>query len=147
MDPYDKAIDDLKCQRIPNIAQTAKKYNLNRSTLSRRFAGKTVSRQISTSEYHKLLTDTQEEVLLDYLNKLTIRGLPPTPRMVENLVFDIAKVVPGSKWVDRFCNRHQDRITSRYLRSIDNSRYVADNSEHFAEFYREVCLLLLTYTL
>jgi len=43
MSPIDAAISDLASQDAPNIAATAKKYGINRSTLSRRWRGKTGS--------------------------------------------------------------------------------------------------------
>jgi hypothetical protein len=45
MDPIELAIDDLKSQKSPLINATARKYGVDPSTLSRRWRGKTVSRE------------------------------------------------------------------------------------------------------
>ena len=40
-----KAISDLRSQKKPNYARTAKKYNVDRTTLIRRFTHRTVLNQ------------------------------------------------------------------------------------------------------
>jgi len=83
------ALDDLKSQEAINFTATAKKYNLDRTTLMRRFKGKTASYQASRSVHQKLLTDAQEEVLLQHISDLLDRGMPPTPQTLENLIVEI----------------------------------------------------------
>ena len=39
MDRYKVAVDDLKSQEYPNISETARKYDLDRGNLSKRFRG------------------------------------------------------------------------------------------------------------
>jgi hypothetical protein len=88
-DDMEKALSALNAQLIPNYSQVAMKYSIHRTTLMRRHQGKTSSRAQATSLYHKLLTDTQEEALIDQINKLTVRGLPPTSYIVKNLAEEI----------------------------------------------------------
>ena len=133
-----KAIRDLESQKKPNFAKTAKKYDVDRMTLTRRFKGETTSHSEAHSIHQKLLTNAQEEELLGYISKLTSRGLPPTPQILENLVVDIVKRPIGQHWVYRFCQQYSDRIDSIYLRTIDQKRRIADNSEHFKHFYQTV---------
>jgi hypothetical protein len=73
------AIADLESQDRRNIAATAKKWGVARETLSKRFRGETVSNQEANSYARRQLTDTQEKTLIQYINKLSNRGLPPTP--------------------------------------------------------------------
>jgi hypothetical protein len=146
------ALDDLKSQEVINFTATAKMYNLDRTTLMRRFKGKTTSYQASRSVHQKLLTDAQEEVLLHYISDLSDRGMPPTPQILENLIVEIVRKPIGQCWVRRFCQRHRNKIKSIYLRGIDQSRKVADNSAYFEHFYRVVRVLpslvpLKSYTL
>ncbi len=77
------AITDLESQDCPNYASTTKKYHVNRSTLSRRYRGVTGTRQDAISYSSRALTDTQENVLVQYINKLSARGLPPTLRLLK----------------------------------------------------------------
>ena len=60
-------ISDLELQEAPNFTQTARKYNVGRTTFMRCFKGKTVSTAESYSRCLKLLTDSQETVLVDYI--------------------------------------------------------------------------------
>jgi hypothetical protein len=142
----DEAIAFLKSQDTPNYLAAAKKFNVNATTLSRRFNGKTVSRAEATSLHKKLLTDVQEQVLLDRIEQLSSRGMPPTPQILENMVVEIIHAPVGEKWVRRFCQRYKEQIKSVYLRSIDQTRQVADNSDHFQHFY-ELVSFYLAYSL
>ncbi|KAF2187566.1 hypothetical protein K469DRAFT_770701 [Zopfia rhizophila CBS 207.26] len=45
MDPIEAALADLESQNLPYYSDTARKYNVGRSTLSRRHRGPTVSRE------------------------------------------------------------------------------------------------------
>lgn len=45
-----------------------------------------MSNQQAHSVYQKLLTNAQEDVLLQHINTLTSQGVPPTPQILENLV-------------------------------------------------------------
>src|SRR5271156_5640286 len=105
----EKAISDLKSQKKPQYGEIADKYNLDRSTLKRRFLHQTVSNQEAHSIHQKLFTDAQEETLLDYIAKLTARGIPPTPQILKNLVVEIVEHPIGECWVRRFCARYRER--------------------------------------
>ena len=85
------AIADLKSQDCPNIAATARKYDLKRETLSKRFRGEIGTIKDVNSYSRKRLTNTQEEVLIEYVNKLNDRGFPPTPQILKNIAESIAK--------------------------------------------------------
>jgi S-adenosylmethionine synthetase len=63
-DRIELAITDLKSQITLNYAATAKKYNVDRSTLSRRYKGAIISKAENLSKIHKILTDVQEDVLV-----------------------------------------------------------------------------------
>ncbi|EFQ99471.1 hypothetical protein MGYG_02482 [Nannizzia gypsea CBS 118893] len=106
------AIEDLKSQEVPNFSETAKRYGVNRVTLSRRFKGATVSRAEATSIHRKKLPGTQEEDLLQHIEKLAKEGRAPTPQIIRNLADKLAKEPVGKNWVTRFCNRYKDRIQS-----------------------------------
>ena len=86
-----KAIDALNAQLIPNYSQVAKDFGIKRTTLIRRYKGIYTSRKEVTSLYYKLLTNTQEEVLINQINKLIVRGLPLTSQIIKNLVEEIIR--------------------------------------------------------
>jgi Tc5 transposase-like DNA-binding protein len=132
------AIADLNSQETPNYSQTAEKYGIDRNTLARRHKGKTVSRHDAVSKTHKLLTDAQEEVLFDHIRELTDRGIPPTPKILQNLVVEIVKHPVGGRWVSRFRQRYKDRLKSVYLKGLDHSRHIADNKRHYKHYFDSV---------
>ena len=136
------AIGDLESQKKPNFTQIANKHNLHRSTLKRRFNGETTSHHQARSIHQQLLTDAQEEILLDHISSLSARGLPPTPQILKNLVVEIVGHPIGECWVRRFCRRYKGRIKSVYLKGIDQKRKVADNAEHIKHFYEIIRLFI-----
>jgi hypothetical protein len=136
------AMRDLESQERPNVAATARKHNIARRTLAHRFKGETGPNREATSYSRKQLTDTQEETLIAYVNKLNDRGFPPTPQILKNIAESIAHTTLGRNWVARFCERHRTRLASVYLRTIDHKRKIADNSQHFQHFFDLVRVFL-----
>jgi hypothetical protein len=134
MDSIEAALEDLRLQDNPNIAATARVYNVQRSTLSRRFNGVTNPAKVA-NQNKQLLRPQQELELVEYINTLTKRGTLPTPAMVRNFAGDIAGRRPGRCWSHRFCTRFQDVLLCRYLKNIDISRKRADNPECLKAFY------------
>jgi len=127
MDSINVALAALELQDPPNYTWTAKEFNVNRTTLSRRHRQITRSREDAT-EMKSLLSIQQERTLLGYINLLTKRGLPPTPQMVRNFAFEISRITPGKNWVLWFIERYKDKIKSSYLTPADIARKRADNS-------------------
>ena len=134
MDPIQAALEDLRGQTNPNIAATAQKYVVNRSTLSRRFNHDTNPPSVK-AQNQQLLDPQQERRLVDYINELTERGIPPTPAMVRNFAFNITGNMPGNSWSHRFCTRWNETIKCRYLKTIDFNRKNADRYESYQYFF------------
>jgi hypothetical protein len=138
MDPVDEAAIWLESKKSPSCAQAARKFKVNYHTLWRRWHRKTHSRADATSLHKKLLTTAQEHKLIDYINKLSDRGMPPTHQILENLVVEIVGHGIGDNWTYRFVDRYKNIIKSIYLRPLDNARKVADNTAHFTHFYQMI---------
>ena len=126
MAAIDKALADLDLQEYPNYSGTAKKYDVNRTTLSRRHKGVT-GPSILRADSVSLLTHQQQRTLVDYINILTERGILFTSYMVRNFAHDICGIWPAKNWPGRFSERWKDELTSDYLSGIDLSRKKADN--------------------
>ena len=73
------ALRELESSGSINYSHIASKHKVDRNTLARRHKGITVSIHEAHSIFQKLLTDAQEQELVRYLNKLSDRGIPPTP--------------------------------------------------------------------
>ena len=63
----EQAINDLRSQELPNFTAASEKYNVHRTTLTRRFKGEALSYTEARSRSHKLLTNAEESVLLEYI--------------------------------------------------------------------------------
>src|SRR5947199_6447927 len=129
------AIADLKSQECVNYAATARKWGLEPTTLRRRFIGQSTTIEEANSKSRQKLISIQEEALIEHVNKLTDRGIPPTPQILKNIAEELAKTKLGHNWVARFCRRHRSRLASVYLRTIDHKRKIADNSRYFRHFF------------
>jgi hypothetical protein len=84
-----EALADLDTQEVPNFSATAEKYDVVRSTLTRRYYGQTTSIEECISMHRQCLTRSEEKALIGLINRLTDRKLPPTPRIIKNLVEEI----------------------------------------------------------
>ena len=115
-----EAIIDLKSQKAPNFAATAKKHSVSRLTLTRRFKGETVLSAEAHSRHHKLLTNAQESVLIEHIRKLSDRGIHPTPQILENLVVEFVRKHIGKCWVYRFLERYENELTT-YIYAISTN--------------------------
>jgi len=142
MAQIDAAIAHLRAQEKPNYAAAGRLFEIEPTTLRRRFLGLTTSRAQATSEHRQLLNDAQEEVLLSYIDRLTDKHIPPTTQIIRNLAEELLGTSVGKNWTASFVRRHKDRICSIYLRPLDRTRVSAENAAVFKHFYHLVLLLL-----
>ena len=134
MDQIERAVAHLKVDDQISISACARDYEVARSTLSKRYHGVHGTVQ-QKAENQMILSHQQERTLVQYLNTLSDRGLPPTPAMLRNFVYDIAKRHPKKNWVPRFRNRHKDKILSVYLQPFDRERKKADSKTHYRAYF------------
>jgi hypothetical protein len=118
-DRIELAIADLESQACLNYADATKKWNIDRSTLSRRHRGVTGSKKDQYSYAAKTFINVQEDVLVRYINNLSIRGLPPISQIVKNFAKELAGKDIGYNWVGRFVERKKTLLKSVYLTIID----------------------------
>ena len=150
MDPIEAALDDLRSQKSPNISKTACDHAVSRSTLSKRWNGVHRSKR-DGYERQQFLSSEQEETLVNYINKLCDRGIPPTTKMVWNFAYEIAKKRPGKNWPERFLKRHEAKLKSCYLTGLDLCRSKADSVKQITLYFEQVrnansnLLLLLNF--
>ena len=85
------ALADLDSQAVVNYAATARRWNIERTTLARRHQRKPTSRSDANSKYRQRLTNVQEKTLLDYLDSLKKRNILLTSQIVQNLA-------KGARW-------------------------------------------------
>jgi hypothetical protein len=104
---YQLAIDQiLLSERSENgnygysIRNAARDFMLKRSTLMDRLKGCPPRRQ--ANEDQKLLSASQEEVLVEWVKTMARRGMPLVARTVRDYVEDILGHSIGENWVTRF---------------------------------------------
>jgi hypothetical protein len=120
------ALLDLGKQSIPNFSSTARKFEVDRTTLRRRFDGSQQSFRSAREETHQCLTLAQEEALISFINKLTERSLPPTSQIVQNVAEELCGKPVNKNWVGQFTKRYSDRLHAGYIRTIDSKRARAE---------------------
>ena len=91
MAQIDTAIAHLEAQEELNYTAAAKLTGVHRTTLMRRYTRKTRSRTEVNSNCRQRLNDVQEDTLLDYIDTLTKRHIPPTSQIIRNLVEEMLK--------------------------------------------------------
>lgn len=132
--PLDEANVFLNSQDIPQISEAARKFQVERSTLSKKFHCQSGTRAQS-AQHKQFLSTTQERTLIKHINRLCERGFPPTPCMVANIAGQIAKKQPGKDWTSRFVKRWSNKVDSRYLNTLDFSRHKAESKGSFKLYF------------
>ena len=138
MDPIEAALESLESLKpgeSPNYTAVAKKYGVQRSTLSRRHRRVTRS-HTDKIENQQLLSPAQEKELVDYIDKLCARGLPPSKQMIRNFATEIAGREAGKCWPERFLQRHDIDLVSRWASSIDVARKRADSAFKYSLYFK-----------
>ena len=87
------ALADLALQESPNYTATAKKFNINRSTLSRQHRDIIASVKES-KQTTSILSNQQEKELIRYINKLIERDIPSLNVMIRVFAYNISGKQP-----------------------------------------------------
>lgn len=141
MAQIEAALAHLKALEKPNYAATARLFEVQETTLRRRFLGETKSIKEHAAERLQHLNPAQEEEILRYIDKLTHKHIPPTTQTVKNLAEELIGGPVGKNWASGFCRRHKDRISSVYLRPLDRARVASERADLYEHFYALVRVL------
>ncbi|KAF1940611.1 hypothetical protein EJ02DRAFT_311375, partial [Clathrospora elynae] len=106
------ALESLKSGEKISYTQIAAKHGVERRTLARRHQGISTSRA-TRAENQRALHPHQEQELLQYIERLTRQGLPPTRSMIRNFGSQIAKKELGVHWVDWYIKRYHVELVSK----------------------------------
>ncbi|KAF1995287.1 hypothetical protein P154DRAFT_526484, partial [Amniculicola lignicola CBS 123094] len=117
MDPIQDAVTFFESQEPGeelSYTEVAKRYNINRVTLAQRHQGVQTTRAAAKVNKQKL-SHEQEIELVEYIEGLTQRALPPTRAMIRNFASYIARERVGEGWttgMDR--KRHHADSEAKY---------------------------------
>lgn len=139
--PIDLALESLSIQDAPNIRRTARDFGVAESTLRYKWRGKTVSREEYLDNEGRRLTKAQEDALIDQINRLTDRGIPPTLKLVKNFAEEIISDSVGKNWTADFVRRHKNELKSVYLKNMDRDKIKSEYAPLFEHFYELICLI------
>ena len=136
------ALTHFKQQEKPNVAATARKYELVHSTLRRHWkaqsnspqAAPTTSKCRSNSKCR--LTPDQEELLIDKINHLADRGMLATHQIVRNLAEEINGGPVYKNWIEGFIERNWEDLDSPYLQDIDKRSKKRKTLDEYVPLYR-----------
>ena len=135
MDPIQEAIREIE-SREPgeqfSYQQLAKKYGVNRCTLARRHKGIHKAhglRRLSLHPHH-------ETELVQYIDTLTERRLPPSREIIQRFASDLAGKEVLETWVTRFLQRHPNHLISAYSKGISKLRCNADLGAKYSLYFK-----------
>jgi hypothetical protein len=132
------AVAAIQRGEYTDYSKAARAFKCDRTSISKRIRLLTRSRKEADSFWRQCLTDTQERILIDRINYLSQRQMPPTSHIVRNLAEEIRGAPVGKNWTGQFIRRHKDELKSMYLRNIDNLRVTAEYRPMFELFFDTV---------
>ncbi|KAF2828060.1 hypothetical protein CC86DRAFT_348011 [Ophiobolus disseminans] len=112
----------------------ARKYNTNYTTLAWRHRGCQKSQRAQEASQQKL-NPQQEAELVQYINNLTKRALPPTRAMIRNSASHIALEPVSDLWVTRFLTRQGNHLVSKWTSGMDSLRHKADSGAKYKLYF------------
>jgi hypothetical protein len=138
MEGLEAALASLQLSESINYAATARKFKCDETTLRRRHQSKQQLRQNADFSYKTHLLKQQEKDHVAYVNKLTAHGLPPTLAMVKNFAEDLAKNEVGKNSPYEFVKRHNNELSSGWLKGEDLARKKADDTWRYEAYFELV---------
>ncbi len=144
MTSIETALADLALQDSSNYTATAKKFNINRSTLSWRHRGKTAFVKKS-KQTTSILSNQQEKELIRYINKLIERDISSFNVMIRVFAYNISGKQSGKNWSYEFVQRHSDILQSKFLQDADLKRKKVDNAYQY-QLYFDLVSAFITFS-
>lgn len=122
------AIFDISYQRVQSIRAAASIYNVPRTTIQDRRAGKRPRRDCEANS--KRLNKLEEEAVVKRILKESARGFAPTKAdvrvMADKLLHERAGNPVGKNWVDNFVKRTPE-LRTRWSRPYDHQRAACED--------------------
>ncbi|EDO04592.1 hypothetical protein SS1G_07075 [Sclerotinia sclerotiorum 1980 UF-70] len=147
-----QAIVALQLKEFKSIRKAAEHFEVPKSTLADRLAGKKTRSQ--THEMAQILSNAEENTLVRWISRLTITGFPATPILVKEMADEIrlrrvqvassriptpTEIPPiGYEWIYRFQKRHPELKTcySRQLESNRTKEATLENIQAWFDMFR-----------
>jgi hypothetical protein len=121
-------ISSLNRYQIPSVRAAAQTYNVPRTTLRNRRAGRPARRDCQPNS--KKLTQLEEQVIVDYILNLDLRGFSPTYAAIRDMANKLLAARGADrvrqKWPANFVKR-TDSLTTCFNRAYDRQRALCEN--------------------
>jgi len=122
------AISDLTRNQIQSIRRAGRIYEVPKTTILRRRDGTRARRDCEPNS--KRLTKVEEEVILHHILEASLRGVPPTKALVQDMADRLLRERGGNptskNWVDRFIKRTPE-LKKRWSRPYDRQRAACED--------------------
>ena len=130
------ALEALENNKNLSLREAAKIYDVSRTTLTQRRAGKPARRNIPANSRN--LTDLEEQTIVQYIIELDARSFPPRLSGVEDMANHLLRerdAPPvGQLWAHRFVKR-QPELRTRYTRRYDYQRAKCEDPKVISEWF------------
>jgi hypothetical protein len=135
MNPIQEAIREIE-SRDPgeqfSYQQIAKKYGVERTTLMRRHKHQNDDYGVRNQSLHP----EREAELVQYIETLTERRLPPTRTMIQQFASQLAGKPVSESWVTRYLRRHPNHLISRSGKAMAKERTKADSGAKYSLYFK-----------
>jgi hypothetical protein len=130
------ALKALENNENLSLREAAKIYDVSRTTLTQRRAGKPARRDIPANS--RSLTDLEEQTIVQYVIELYTRAFPPRLCGVEDIANQLLceRDAPpvGKRWAHNFVKR-QPKLRTRYSRRYDYQRAKCEDPRVISEWF------------
>jgi len=144
MTSIETALADLALQDSFNYIATAKKFNINQSTLSWWHRDKTIFVKKS-KQTTSILSNQQEKELIRYINKLIERDISSFNVMIRVFAYNISEKQSGKNWFYEFIQRHSNILQSKFLQDADLKWKKVDNAYQY-QLYFDLVNVFITFS-
>lgn len=115
-----------------SLRALSERFNVAKSTLGDNLNGTHTS---SSTVHNRLLSDVQEQVLVDRINAYADCGTLLAPSHVKELAERLAEHRVNRNWTSSFFKRHKNDISPRYYKIQGLARVKADTPSNRQAFY------------
>ncbi|EIW72659.1 hypothetical protein TREMEDRAFT_58826 [Tremella mesenterica DSM 1558] len=121
----------------PNFSEIARQHQINRRTLQRNYDS-SLQPQLVSVDHRALLTEAQEQVLLEHVESLGKRHLYPTPAILRNMAAEIINHRPSASWASKFIKKHEGRVKCMVIGGMEASRHAAEYRPAFEDYFDQL---------
>ncbi len=138
------ALADLTLQDSFNYTATAKKFNINWSTLLQRHRNKMIFVKKS-KQTTSILSNQQEKELIRYINKLIKRDIFSLNVMIRVFTYNISEKQSDKNWSYEFIRCHSDILQLKFLQDADLKRKKVNNAYQY-QLYFDLVNVFITFS-